>query len=122
MISVVNVKNHLPTNNDFYIGRGSILGNPYSHFPGTSAKEIVNSRNEAIEKYIDYLEEKINEKDESIIKELQKILEIAKYNDVNLICFCMPKRCHGTVIKKIINEKLMKNTDFYDGNEIFKNE
>lgn len=122
MINVVNVKNHLPTSNDFYIGRGSILGNPFSHIPGTSAKEFVSSRNDAIEKYIDYIEEKIYERDEQIISELQKILDIAKYNDVNLVCFCMPKRCHGTVIKKLINDKLNSEKDFYDRDEVFKNE
>jgi len=39
-INVVNFKTHTPTENDIYIGRGSILGNPYTYLPlnETSAK------------------------------------------------------------------------------------
>jgi len=31
---------------------------------------------------------------------------MAKTGDVNLVCFCKPKACHGDIIKKLIEEKL----------------
>ena len=40
---------------DVYIGRGSVWGNPFSHKKGTAAKFIVDSREEAIQKFEEYL-------------------------------------------------------------------
>ena len=40
---------------DVYIGRPTIWGNPFSHKEGTKAKYKVDTREEAIEKFKEYL-------------------------------------------------------------------
>jgi len=41
MITVVNKYKHVPTRDDVYIGRGSILGNPYSSIKDRDTKATV---------------------------------------------------------------------------------
>ena len=107
MIFIVNKHKHFPTTNDIYIGRGSPLGNPYTHIKeGTKAEFIVNDRDEAIKNYEIWINNKILNKDPSVCDALNKIYLIAKNGDVNLCCFCKPKSCHGDIIKKIIESKL----------------
>lgn len=77
---------------DVYIGRPSRWGNPYSHKDGTLAEFKVSSRNEAVDKFEQYL---LNN------KELLDALPELK-NKV-LGCWCHPKRCHGDVLKKYID-------------------
>jgi len=108
-IEVVNKYKHKETNNDVYIGRGSSLGNPYTskNLLDTIAEFQCSSREGSIEKYKEYLLNKIEQKDKSICDELNKIYKIIKDGtDVYLICFCVPKKCHGNIIKKIIEEKI----------------
>lgn len=106
MIKVVNKHKHDSTSSDFYIGRGSPLGNPYSS--KESSKEYVEkveSREKAIKKYKSWLREKVQDGDEEIIKELYKILKHEEKEDrVNLVCFCKPKACHGDVIKEFLKK------------------
>jgi len=72
---------------DVYIGRPSKWGNPYSHKEGTGAEFKVNSREEAVDKYRDYLYS--NKELLSSLPELRgKILG----------CWCSPKPCHGDVL------------------------
>ncbi len=58
-IIVYNKKteSHQFDKNNFYIGRGSVVGNPFTHIKDkqTLAKYIVNSRDEAISKYEELL-------------------------------------------------------------------
>lgn len=49
---------------DYYIGRPSSLGNPYSHVSGTLAKFKVSSREESIERYREHFAQKVNEDSE----------------------------------------------------------
>jgi len=97
---------YIPTRNDVYIGRGSPLGNPYSHRHGTKAKYIVSTREKAIEKYEIWLRKRIQRNNRPIIEALKRIKE-----DSNLICFCKPLSCHGDVILKILNEPEWSEVD-----------
>jgi|LakMenE01Jun11ns_1017448.scaffolds.fasta_scaffold9763505_2 hypothetical protein len=106
-IKVVNCHQHNPTQNDFYIGRRSPLGNIFSHLPNTEAKVKVANRDEAVDKYEPYLREQIKLGNRKICDALNTVYRRAKEGDTNLVCFCAPKRCHGDVIKAIINEKLI---------------
>jgi hypothetical protein len=109
MITVVNKRTHTGnTKNDFYIGRGSILGNPYTHIKTkyTKADYVLDTRDQAMDAYEEYLTKKIKERDSLICEELNKIWQAAKMGDVNLICYCVPKKCHGNFIKNVINSKL----------------
>ncbi len=99
MITVVNIKTHAPAGSDFYVGRGSPLGNPFPISFNTTREEV-------IAKYGEYLPQRIREGDAEIRGELNRIWKAAKVGDVNLVCFCAPRDCHANIIKKLIEEKL----------------
>tara|TARA_Y100000310_G_scaffold345494_1_gene465634 strand:- start:5824 stop:6111 length:288 start_codon:yes stop_codon:yes gene_type:complete len=79
---------------DVYIGRGSKWGNPYTHLTGkTKAQFIVDSREEAIAKY------------EEWIKEQPELLaDLHELKDKRLGCFCKPSACHGDILAKMADE------------------
>lgn len=108
MIYVVNKKKHVPTDNDVYIGRGSVLGNPFTHITTkeTKASFVCDTRDQAIESYKQYINDKIKQKDKEICDELNRIWKLAKEGDINLVCYCYPKSCHGNHLKNIIDSKL----------------
>lgn len=97
MISIINKKKN-KTSGGIYIGRPGLYGNPYS-----IGKD--GNREEVIIKYKDYFDNEINLKGvfyENIIF----LLELAKKDDLNLICWCNPLACHGDVIKEWIENQL----------------
>jgi hypothetical protein len=102
MISVVNKYKHTPTPNDTYIGRGSPFGNPYSHLPSTYVCFRVDSRNEAVEKYKGWFESSLC--DRSFMEKLNELAKKSISEDINLVCFCAPLRCHGDIVKAKIEE------------------
>lgn len=122
MIRVVNKKNHKPTPDDFYIGRGSVMGNPYhskeSNHPQALYK--VETDKEAVIKYREYLIEQILNYNQEIIDFIADLTD--KYlsgKDMYLVCFCKPNICHGDIIYNLIYditwyinfEKLLGNLD-----------
>ena len=110
MIKVVNKYKHTKTPNDIYIGRGSVLGNPFTHLSTHTKAEIkVDTREDAIEKYKEYLNELIDKKDRNVTNFLNVIFKWAKSGDVNLVCYCSPKSCHGDVIKELIENKIKQD-------------
>ena len=86
---------------DVYCGRGSVLGNPYTHKQGTSAKYILASRDEAVEAYRAYFVDQVRFNEE-FVNELRRIYRIARVSEVNLVCYCAPLRCHCSVIKAFL--------------------
>ena len=92
MVKVYNVKteDHTCSKNNFYIGRGSPLGNPF----GVKGKRVnyakltVPTREEAIEAYKLYFREMYG-KDNELTKYFDEIYEHYKNGeDVYLQCFC----------------------------------
>jgi len=113
MIYVVNKKTHVPTGNDVYIGRGSVLGNSFTHKPlsQTKASFQVATRDEAVNKYKEYLDAVLTQNTEEskfIRQELNKIFKLAQKGDVYLVCYCKPAKCHGDVIREMIESVLKK--------------
>jgi len=104
MIRVVNKHWHTPTDHDIYIGSGSVFGNPYSHMEGTKAEHKVATREEAIAKYREWFERaRLN--DETVYHMLNRMCEAHVAGvDMNLVCYCAPKPCHGDVIKEYLEE------------------
>lgn len=82
-----------------YIGRPSVLGNP---FVMTSEAQ----RTEVIAKYKVYFEKKVAARDPKFMEALDALVELARKKDVVLGCFCAPRACHGDVIKEYIDRKL----------------
>lgn len=106
-INVVNKKDHIPTEFDYYIGRPSPLSNPYTHLNNSKhAKMVVGTRAEAINAYSAYF--KLNMDSIEFQAEINNILEI--YNEhgaINFVCYCFPKSCHGDYIKKYIEDIIL---------------
>lgn len=106
MIRVVNKKTHKPTPNDFYIGRGSVMGNPYHHKESDHPQALYK---------VDTAEEAIGCYDKDFLyfyhhktpfQEFIKQLIDRELNDedTNLVCYCAPNKCHGDVIKKFVKD------------------
>jgi|SRR5208283_1590844 len=79
-----------------YIGRGSKLGNRYSHMSGTKAEFKVDTRAEAITCCEADFRYRLKHGD----AELRQ--EILACKGKILVCFCSPMPCHGSVIIRLI--------------------
>ena len=80
---------------DVYIGRGSKWGNPFTHISDkkTKADFIVNTREQAIESYRDW-----------ILNQPQLLKDLHELKGKTLGCFCKPKKCHGDVLVELVNK------------------
>lgn len=92
------------------IGRGSPLGNPFTHKQGTKADFVVPTREKSIEAFREYLLTMLRENDPQIVAELDRLAAIAQQRPLNLKCFCAPQSCHGDVIKHVL-EQALKNQE-----------
>lgn len=111
-IIVYNSKNEDHTNdsNNFYIGRPSPLGNPFTHNGKHSslAKLSFKTREEAISAYSAYFDE-VYGKDPKLTVAFDEIYEhYKKGEDIYLQCFCKPLKCHGDILAEKLQEKLIK--------------
>lgn len=77
---------------DVYIGRPSIWGNPYSHEFGTLAQFKTKTRQEAVEKYEEY-----------ILSRPDLLARLPEIRGKILACWCVPLLCHGHVLLRLIN-------------------
>lgn len=102
MIKVVNKRTHTPSNDDVHIGRPSVLGNP---FPMSNESE----RLEVVEKYREWLRTQYRSSNPAKF-ELLRLAKLSKTQDINLVCYCAPKACHGDVVKYAI-ECIAKSLD-----------
>ena len=105
MINVVN-KRTFKGEHGVYIGRGSVLGNPFTHKDGTKAEYVVGSVQEAVDEYEAWLFRMIANKDKPVCDELNKLYKYYKtHQKLNLICYCKwmgNELCHGDVIKGVL--------------------
>lgn len=111
VIKIYNVKNeeHNGTNS-FYCGRGSILGNPYTHIKDreTKAKYVVATREEAIDRYAQYFDVMYGHNND-FTRAFDSIYETYKSGeDVYLGCYCYPQACHCDVIANKLRSRLIK--------------
>lgn len=110
-IFVYNIKteDHSSHPNNFYIARPSILGNPFTHDGKRSslAKLSFKTRDEAINAYEIYFKEMIksNEDFQNAFNEIYEKYKSGE--DVYLGCFCKPNKCHGDIIAKELQRKLI---------------
>ena len=99
-IKIRNIKFHKGDNGEgFYIGRPSPLGNPFKVSDALS-------REEAIQKYEEWITEKILQDDKEVIEYLSILFaNLIRYQQITLLCWCSPKPCHGDIIKKLLLHK-----------------
>ncbi len=106
-IEIVNLKFYKGQHE--YIGRPSVLGNPYSHLKTSIAKYKVDNVEAAISNYEIWLYDQIKSRNVDVVKELIRLSKIAKDGTLILGCWCVPFHdCHGKVIKNVI-ERMLKN-------------
>ena len=96
--------------NSFYCGRGSVLGNPYTHIKDkeTKARYVVRDRDEAIDRYSGYFDVMYggNKEFTKAVDEIYSLYKAGK--DVYLGCYCKPQRCHCDVIVDKLRKRLVK--------------
>jgi Domain of unknown function (DUF4326) len=95
-VDVVNKRSYSPSSHDYYIGRPSPLGNPFTHKNDTLADHIVPTREIAIASYEKWLRSRIAAGDREVIAAMR-----ALHEDSVLVCWCAPALCHGTIIEKV---------------------
>ncbi len=110
-IKLFNVKDEEYFGDNVYlIHRPYILSNPYTHIKEkqTKAMFVVNSREEAIERYSVYFDIMYgkNIKFTNAFDEIYN--KYRKGEDIFLGCYCYPKPCHGEVLIKKLQQKLLK--------------
>ena len=76
-----------------YVGRPSLLGNPYSHLRHARGCIFVATREIAIDKYRRYLYQRLINRDPQIVATLEALKE-----DSVLGCWCVPLACHASII------------------------
>jgi hypothetical protein len=84
---------------DVYIGRPSKWGNPFSHLPNSIAKYKVNNREEAIEKFEEWITKGGGQ---HLLNDLHEL------KGKTLGCWCAPQSCHGDVLLKLANCEELK--------------
>lgn len=75
---------------DVYIGRPSKWGNPFSHQEGTLAEFRAATREEAIEKYREW-----------IMTQPELLADLHELQGKTLGCWCKPKKCHGDILAEL---------------------
>ena len=106
-----NVEDFSVMDNNYPIYRGvSILGNPYTHLSVKDTKAMFQckTREEAIEKYDKYFDIMYGNNIEftKIIDEMYE--KYKNGEDIYLECYCKPQSCHGDIIAKTLQQRLIK--------------
>jgi hypothetical protein len=78
---------------DVYIGRPSVWGNPFSHREGTLAQFKVDTREQAVAKYEEYL-----------LSSPYLMGRLKELKGKTLGCWCHPLPCHGDILKKYVDK------------------
>lgn len=89
---------------DVYIGRPGLFGNPYSHKKGTRAKYIVDTCEEAVEKYREYI---LNSPHllECLHELKGKVLACWCAGPNGLTILDIPFKCHGQVLLQLLEKE-----------------
>jgi hypothetical protein len=82
---------------DIYIGRPSILGNPFTTKAKSIAKVKVDTKDESLASFEEYARDRIT-KDPAFKK------AILDCKDKTLGCWCAPRACHGHIIARLVEE------------------
>lgn len=101
MTKVYNIYHRDAPTDAIYVGRPTIVGNPYSHVVSTRkrpslANIIVESREEAVKSYRKYFYESLK-----VNKEFRDFVMSLQGHD--LVCWCAPKPCHADVIAEYLD-------------------
>jgi hypothetical protein len=84
---------------DVYIGRGSKWGCPFTIIKDrpTLAKEIVDTKEEALAKYKEY-----------VLASPELMESLDELEGKTLGCFCKPEKCHGDVLLELLTQRKLQ--------------
>jgi hypothetical protein len=84
---------------DVYIGRGSKWGCPYTIIKDrpTLAKEIVDTKEEALSKYKEY-----------VLSSPELMESLDELEGKVLGCFCKPEKCHGDILLELLTQRKLQ--------------
>lgn len=83
------------------VHRGTPLGNPFP-MKDRSQKE----RDRVCDLYEEWIGPKLLEKGAEL-RYFEELLQIAREGkDLELVCFCAPKRCHADTVKRLLEQQL----------------
>ncbi len=102
MVQVVN--RHKFSGNGVYIGRPSVLGNPFKLKSANGQYEL----HQSIECYRVWLREQWRMGGEAKKMLLRLVAQVNRGEELTLICSCAPKACHGDVVKDVIETLIAK--------------
>ena len=111
MIKIINRK--VSNEEGLTISRPSPLGNPFSHIPSTLAAFRVASKDEAVKRYREWLLEQLQGNTEACRAFWDLVQFYKDFGELTLCCYCFPKKCHGEVIRELI-ERAVKGEDLRD--------
>lgn len=100
-IRIVNYKNYTTASGEILIGidRRTALGNPF-------VMKSEADRDAVCDKYEEYIREAVKT-NERVQKDLNYIKDKLKNGfNIALGCWCVPKRCHGETVIKLVLEML----------------
>lgn len=98
-----------------YVGRGTPLGNQWSHLDNTPVEFKCKTRHEAIKQYRVWLRQMIGLKNSTVINELLRLWKLGQQNPINLQCSCKPAACHADVIVEVLNQMRPPKMLYYAG-------
>src|SRR5258708_33079046 len=99
-----------PRDNSYvYIGRGTPLGNNWSHVPNTAAQYQAASREEAVERFRQQLWKEVQSGKGPAFQALEQLkVRAAKGENIALGSSCSPQRCHGDVVNSTIDHLVQR--------------
>ncbi len=93
----ISVGNRHHGDKGIYVGRPTILGNPF-------ILERESDRNAILQQYDTYLMKELENKEGAIYTEIHRIADMLYEQNIKLICSCSPKACHADIIaREVVN-------------------
>lgn len=101
-VTISNLRRELMApEHSFYIGRPSVLGNPYFAMRDGTRLQVVD-------KFYHYARESWNKKPRFKAELIKLARHLVEYGELDLACFCAPQPCHGYVIANIVHDLIAK--------------
>ena len=100
MIKILNMREHKPEKDcDVRVDRRTILGNPFY-------MNDESQRDKVCDKYDAYFAKQLCENAE-FAEEVERIITLYQtYGELNLFCWCFPKRCHAETVRRYVIQQL----------------
>jgi hypothetical protein len=80
-----------------YVGRPSPLGNPFQMRSEADRAAVIRA-------YERWLVGQLRDESSAASRAIAELVEMARTQDVCLVCWCAPLPCHADVIKRVIEQ------------------